>query len=391
MQEVQTRGSLPRQRLRPKLRILLSNTIRLWAGAERFVLDAAVGLAARGHEVTVQSYPGTPLLERAEAAGLKVMATRVRADAAPWTVLPLAWRLRQQRFDVVWTTRDKDLRTSGLAAKMAGRGITVVHSRECDDPIKQSPQYRWFFRAVADRVVVNSESTARTTLNSAPWLSSERMDLLYKGIDLAPWEQAEAGDWPQRFRLKDGEVVLGYAGQLVPRKRVDVLMRLLASDILCDKPWRLVLAGKGPAEETLRSLARELKIEDRVCFCGFVDALPAWMKAIDFLVLPSLIEGFGYVLTEAMAASRPVAAYGASSIPELVRDGVSGLIAPARDDAALAPLLSRMIDDRQLRQEMGARGHEEVRTRFSLDTMLDTMEEILWRAHGGAQPEENQA
>ncbi len=52
---------------------------------------------------------------------------------------------------------------------------------------------------------------------------------------------------------------------------------------------------------------------------------------------------------------------------------------------------ARMIDDRQLRQEMGARGHEEVRTRFSLDTMLDTMEEILWRAHGGAQPEENQA
>jgi glycosyltransferase involved in cell wall biosynthesis len=86
-----------------------------------------------------------------------------------------------------------------------------------------------------------------------------------------------------------------------------------------------------------------------------------------------------------------VAAYGASSIPELVRDGVSGLIAPARDDAALAPLLGRLIDDRQLREELGARGHEEVRRRFSLDTMLDTMEEILWRAHGGAPAEENRA
>lgn len=391
MQEDQTQGALPRQPLRPKLRILLSNTIRLWAGAERFVLDAAVGLTERAHEVTVQSYPGTPLLERANAAGLKVMATRVRTDAAPWTVLPLAWRLRRQRFDVVWTTRDKDLRTTGLAAKLAGRGIKVVHSRECDDPIKQSPQYRWFFRAVANRVVVNSESTARTTLNSAPWLAPERMDLLYKGIELAPWENAEAGDWPQRFGVKDGEVVLGYAGQLVPRKRVDLLMRLLAGDTLRSKPWRLVLAGKGPAEGTLRSLAEELRIEDRVCFCGFVEELPAWMKAIDFLVLPSLIEGFGYVLTEAMAASRPVTAYGASSIPEIVRDGVSGLIAPARDDASLAPLLSRLIEDPQLRREMGAKGHDEVRTRFSLDTMLDTMEEILWRACCGALREEKQA
>lgn len=369
----------------------MSNTIRLWAGAERFVLDAAVGLAARGHEVTVQSYPGTPLLERAREAGLPVMATRVRTDAAPWTVLPLAWRLRRQRYDLVWTTRDKDLRTTGLAAKLAGRGIKVIHSRECDDPIKQSPQYRWFFRTVADRVVVNSESTARTTLNSAPWLSAERVDLLYKGIELAPWENAEAGDWPQRFGAKDGEVVLGYAGQLVPRKRVDLLLRLLAGDTLREKPWRLVLAGKGPAEEALKTLVRELKIEDRVCFCGFVEELPAWMKAIDFLVLPSLIEGFGYVLTEAMAASRPVAAYGASSIPELVRDGVSGLIAPARDDDSLAPLLGRLIDDRELREELGMGGHDEVRTRFSLDTMLDTMEEILWRAHRGASAEERRA
>ncbi len=363
------------------LRILLSNTIRLWAGAERFVLDAAVGLAGRGHEIIVQSYPGTPLLERARAAGLQVMATRVRTDAAPWTVLPLAWQLRRRNVEVVWTTRDKDLRTSGLAAKLARRRIAVVHSRECDDPIKTSPQYRWFFRHVANRVVVNSESTARTTLDSAPWLSPQRVDLLYKGIDLAPWEYASAGEWPRRFGQRDGEIIVGYAGQLVPRKRVDLLMRLLAGEELRAKPWRLVLAGIGPAEEALKTLAGELDLSDRVCFCGFVSDLPAWMKAIDFLVLPSLIEGFGYVLAEAMAASRPVAAYGASSIPEVVHHGVGGLIAAARDDNSLTPILARLIDDPVLREDLGAKGHDDVRARLSLDTMLSTMEEILARAY----------
>ncbi len=360
--------------------VLFSNTIRLWAGAERFVLDAALGLHRRGHRVIVQSYPGMPLLLRAQEAGLETLATRVRMDMAPWTVLPLAARLRRDPVDVVWTTRDKDLRTSGLAARLAGRRIAVIHSRECDDPVKSSAAYRWFFTRVAHRIVVNSESTRRTTLDSAPWLSPERVDLLYKGIDLAPWERAQPGEWPQRFRWQAGEVVIGYAGQLVPRKRIDLLMRLLAGDELRERPWKLVLAGSGPAEDGLKALAQELGIAERVVFCGFVDDLPAWMAAIDFLVLPSLIEGFGYVLAEAMAAGKPVAAYAASSIPEVVRDGVGGLLAPPEDDDALGPILTRLIDDAELRARLGRDGHEDTRKRLSLDTMIDVMEEIVERA-----------
>jgi len=280
---------------------------------------------------------------------------------------------------VVWTTRDKDLRTTGLAARLARRGIAVVHSRECDDPVKSSMVYRWFFNRVAHRIVVNSESTRRTTLDSTPWLAPERVDLLYKGIDLSPWEKAQAGKWPRRFGRKESEVIVGYAGQLVPRKRVDLVMRLLAGERLRRRPWRLVLAGKGPAEEDLRNLAGALDIAERVVFCGFVEDLPSWMKAIDFLVLPSLIEGFGYVLAEAMAAGKPVAAFAASSIPEVVRDGVGGLLAPAMDDDALGPILERLIDDTELRARLGRDGHEDTRKRLSLDTMIDAMEEILER------------
>ena len=230
--------------------VLFSNTIRLWAGAERFVLDAAVGLYRRGHRVIVQSYPGMPLLLRAKETGLETIATRVHTDAAPWTVHPLAARLRRDPVDVVWTTRDKDLRTAGLAARLTARKIAVVHSRECDDPVKSSSTYRWFFTRVAHRVVVNSESTRHTTLNSAPWLDPGRVDLLPKGIDLSPWEQAQAGDWPQRFRKQPSEVIVGYAGQLVPRKRVDLLMSLLATEPLRGKPWKLVLAGQGESQYT---------------------------------------------------------------------------------------------------------------------------------------------
>ena len=70
-------------------------------------------------------------------------------------------------------------------------------------------------------------------------------------------------------------------------------------------PWHLALAGRGSAEQRLRAQVRRLGLDDRVTFCGFVDAVHDWLGAIDIFVLPSLIEGFGYVLAEAGAAGKP--------------------------------------------------------------------------------------
>lgn len=371
---------------RAPLSVLVSNTIRLWAGAERFALDAASGLRQRGHAIAVEAYPGAPLFERARAAGIPVWGTRVHGDWAPWTLLPVAARLRREPVDVVWTMRDKDLRNAALAAHLARRGISVVHSRECDEPIKPERYNRWIYEHVPHRLVVNSEATRRTTLASAPWLSRQRVELLPKGIDPKPWERAAPGDWPRRMGRREGELVLGFAGQLVPRKGVDRLLRLLAHALLRARRWRLVLAGAGPQEAALRSLAEELGLAERVVFCGFVEDLPAWMASLDLFVLPSRIEGFGYVLAEAMASGLPVVAWASSSVPEVVSHGRSGLLAPPDDEDAFARALLQLIEDPELRRRMGAQAREEARERHGLARMIDSMEEILYRARGTRGP-----
>jgi glycosyltransferase involved in cell wall biosynthesis len=361
------------------LRILISDSIRIWGGAQRFIVELAEGLAKRGHDVAIQTFPGSPLATRARERGIGVHEVPVRSDAAPWIVFPLAWRMRRQPYDAVITTWDKDLRTTGLAAKLAGRGTLVVHTREGDDPLKNKARYRWFYNHVADHIVVNSRATLKTTLASAPWLSEKRTSILYKGIDLGDYETLDAGPWRERLDPDGSRVVIGYAGQLIERKRIDVVMRLLERIEFEGLPWHFAVAGKGPDEEKLRDEARRLGIDDRVTFCGFVEDIHRWLVAIDVFVLPSFIEGFGYVLAEAGAAGKPSVAYRASSIPEVVDDGATALLAPHGDDAAFAAHMHRLISDGDLRTRMGEAARRDVFERHGLDAMVERMERQLWR------------
>ncbi len=360
-----------------KLRICISDSIRIWGGAQRFIVELAEGLHKRGHEVVIQTFPGAPLAGRARARGLTVTEVPVRTDAAPWIVAPLAFGMRRRPYDVVITTWDKDLRTTGLAARLAGRGTLVVHTRECDDPLKNNARYRWFYTRVADRIVVNSRATLETTLASAPWLDKSRTFILYKGIDLEDFRSLDQGEWRTRLHPDVYDVVIGYAGQLIARKRVDAVLRMLAGPRFEGMPWRFAIAGTGPEEAELRAEAEQLGIADRVMFCGFVEDIHRWLVAIDMLVLPSFIEGFGYVLAEAGAAGKPCVAYRASSIPEVVVEGETAFLADEGDDVEFASHIQRLAGDPDLRARMGAAARRDVFERHGLDAMVDRMENYL--------------
>jgi glycosyltransferase involved in cell wall biosynthesis len=360
-------------------RILISDSIRIWGGAQRFIVELAEGLARRGHDVTIRTLPRSPLAEKARARGLRVREARTRMDAAPWTVVPLALEMRKRPYDFVITTFDKDLRTTGLAARLSGTGVKIVHTRECDDPVKNKARYRWFYTRVADHIVVNSRSTFATTLSSAPWLDPRRVSVLYKGIELGDYESPDPRWWRKRLDPAGDRVVVGYAGQLIGRKRIGALMKMLVLPELLNAPWRLAIAGTGPDAENLERLAGELRIEDRVDFCGFVEDIPNWMAAIDVFVLPSFIEGFGYVLAEAAAAGKPCVAFRASSVPEVVAEGETALLAEKGNDLELAAHLRRLIDDAPLRERMGAAARRDAFARHGLETMIDRTEEILER------------
>jgi glycosyltransferase involved in cell wall biosynthesis len=147
-----------------------------------------------------------------------------------------------------------------------------------------------------------------------------------------------------------------YIGRLSQEKGLDILIRAVAA---LDE-GRLLIVGTGPEEEALRRLTRELGTS-RVEFAGYKsgDELKALLAESQFVVLPSRwYENLPFAVMEAFAASKPVVASRIGGIPEMIEDGVDGLLVPMGDGAALAASLRRMLRDRAARVEMGRRGRE---------------------------------
>lgn len=347
--------------------ICFVNSLRDLGGAELWFLDAASGLRDRGLKVSIVAQPGSQLLDRARQAGLATAAIPIRCDGAPWTLAALWCYFRHTRVTALICNLTKDLKAAGLAGRWAGVPIRLA-SRESDFPLKSKGYYRWYFRQAATGVLVNSEATKMTVLNSAPWLPSKRVHLLYKGIDLNRF-QTTAPDAAAR------PPVVGFVGQLIERKGLDALMA--AWSLIDDTGWatrpRLRLAGEGPLRPAIEQWRSSLHYPEAVSLEGFVEDIAGFWAGCRCAVLPSRAEGFGLAAAEASACGLPVVATRASSLPEVVLDLETGLLVPPDDPAALSDALDQLLRDDILTSKLAARARGHVAESFDRDHCLDRL------------------
>jgi glycosyltransferase involved in cell wall biosynthesis len=180
----------------------------------------------------------------------------------------------------------------------------------------------------------------------------------------------------ERYGVIPGSIL--HVGSLQARKDLPTLVRAVASLPASVAP-RLVLAGSGPEEESLRSMARMIGMADRLHLAGFVDDadLPAVYRAASVVVLAGTGEGFGLPVLEAMAAGTPVLAARAGALPEVI--GRAGRLFPAGDESALAMHLREVLGSRDEAARMSAEGRAHAAT-YSWDRAAREIEIVLREA-----------
>ncbi len=129
-------------------------------------------------------------------------------------------------------------------------------------------------------------------------------------------------------------------------------------------PFEALIIGGGRREAEMRQLAQELGLAGRVHFLGQRPDIPDLLGALDIFVLPSHSEGVSLALLEAMAAGLPVIATAVGGLPEVVTDGVNGLLIPPQDPEALAQALARLLDDPALAKKLGENARRHVEEKF---------------------------
>lgn len=351
------------------------------SGAERHLLFLLDGLRQRGLDARLiilveRDEPMREMVAAAKARGIPVQSILIGRDYD----LPLLWRLRRAlrhiKPDIVHTHLIHADLYGCVSAKLAGVGA-VVSSRHLDDAFRYRARWRRVNRRLwrmidAGIAISAAMKQFALTIEAAP---TPKVSVVLYGMDFK-WLSDEAID-AARLRLRaelkmaaDAQL-LGMACRLVEQKGIPYALEAMRR-IRSDFPRaHLVIAGDGEQASELRRLASRLGISDRVHWLGWRADAADLMAALDVFLLPSLREGFGLVLLEAMSRRLPIVASHVGAIPEIVIDGETGILVEPRNVDELEKAMTRLLNDRALRKYMGLLGAARLEEHFSVERMVD--------------------
>jgi glycosyltransferase involved in cell wall biosynthesis len=344
-------------------------------GAENHLASLVSEQVARGLQVTVAYLKGDGYWQ----ASLRELGVRVEplglqryGEISP--MMKLRGLIRSANPDIVHAHMPPAELYSRLALLFLHPAPVMVISKHNDEPffrgVGQGAVGRWVSRRAARMIAISDAVNvyARNHLE----MPASRVTTVHYGIDPGPYErisERRRADVRAEWDIPRDALAIGTVARLVPQKALHVLLKAYARyRALARQDSRLVLVGRGPLEGELKALSRQLGLEGKIVWAGFREDIPTVMNAFDVFVLTSFYEGFGLVLLEAMAASRPVVASRVSAIPEIVQDGMTGLLCEAGDHEGFANALLR-LEDAGVRSRLGAAGHNRVAVYFTLERM----------------------
>lgn len=198
------------------------------------------------------------------------------------------------------------------------------------------------------------------------------------GVDVANYnpERAERGGKPFTILC---------VGRLTPAKGQHILIEACAALRDWGRDFRLVIVGTGPDEQSLKASVARLQLAQQVAFTGALNQneVRAWYRQCDVFALPSFAEGIPVVLMEAMASGVPCVTTRITGIPELIRDGIDGLLVTPSDPQELADTLATLMDDPEAREEFGEAGRARVGEHYNLPQNVARLGRIFAARLGG--------
>lgn len=367
------------------LRVLHVDSERPWRGGERQVMELMRRQRRRGDDPHLAAPGDSAIHGKAKAEGFPVHAIAMRGTWDLPSAAALARLHRTLRPDVVHWHAARAHALGALASLLAP-GPARVLSRRVDFPVRRSLGSRLLWSLPIEAIAAISNGVKDALVRSG--VAAERIRVVPSGIDLSPFEAPVAEDRnAARARLGvEPETVLALqAAALAPHKSQTDLLQA-ASRLRAEAPrLRVWIAGEGPLRRELEAEHAALALGTVVRFLGFREDVNDLLRAADFFVVSSYLEGMGTATLDAMASGLPVVATRVGGIPEIVEDGVSGILVPARDPRALAGAMLRLANDPGLRARLGEAGRVRVRD-FSADRTEErtrTMyQEVLERRRG---------
>lgn len=355
-----------------------------FGGLERVVTDLAIEQKRRGDHVAVFSLQATQgLMPVLQDAGIEVVVGNKQGTADFRVLYQLRKLVRRRQINIVHAHNFVPSYYSAVATvAMLKRPVQVVTCHDMGFRLSNQRLrrlFQWSLHRTAGVAMVGQLVHDRYVKDG--FVAAHDTVTVLNGIPVERFAASSARRAEARTRLgvAADELVIGTSGRLVELKNQRLLIELMPELRHRFPNLRLILMGGGPLFEELQALAVRLGVADCVSILGHRSDVADLILGLDVFVLPSRTEGLSIALLEACAATLPVVATDVGGNPEIIVDGVTGLLVSADDKPATAAALIRLLADSELRQRLALAACNWVREHASVESLAATYDDFYRR------------
>jgi glycosyltransferase involved in cell wall biosynthesis len=305
-------------------------------------------------------------------------------------ILSLASFIRGQRINIVHTNGIKAHFLGGLAAKLSGVPI-IWHLRDFIPPGIEKDILMRIASIVPDKIIVNSDAVGEQ-FSGTPG-AYRKVVRIYNAVDFEEFRPSvQGGHIREEFKIDNSVPLVGIIAHLTPWKGHDYFLKAAVkiAEEIPDVMFMIVgdviyqTEGHRKYKEVLEKLCSDLGLQDRVIFTGFRNDIPEIISTLDLVVhASSQPEPFGRILIEAMAMGKPLVATNLGGVPEIVKNGYTGLLVPPKEPAAIAEASIKILKNRQLALKLGNNGLEHARLNFDVISHVEQIEKLYYNVLNG--------
>ncbi len=356
------------------MNILYVSSKKKWGGVVNWMAKTATALEKRGHNIFIISHPNSRLTKKSNPE-LKIIGKKLGPLFNPFMIFYIVRFIKKNNIDLLVTNIDKELGIGGLAAKISG--IPNIRRVGREDDLSDKFRQKWDHQHLVTKSIVPCNFISDKVSEQYEWLNKSEFKTIYNGKNIPTILESKKIELKKKLNISESERVIGITCQLTEIKYVQNLITAFSTLSKTDNDLKLVIAGEGDQKEMLVELTKNLNLQDKIIFAGYIDNAFLYASIYDIATLVSKVEGFPNSIVEYLAVGKAVVVTDVGGNSEIISDNNNGFLVPFDDEKSLVDKIQILLHDSDKREEFEKNAIETVKNKFTEDKMIDNVEKFF--------------
>ena len=347
-------------------------------GLEKILTSIVLNLDKKKYNVSVWCLrEGGFFANKLVKEGIDFKILHISTSRNPLSIYKLYKLFKAHKVDIIHTHAYSAGTIGRMSAFLAGVPVIISQNHSVYDYYNGYYHFvEWLLSLITDRVICISDIVNRFA-NETQRINAKKLITIHNGINSEyTVSKKRTSCLRKELNISVDHSVICTIAHMEEHKGIKYLLESASLLLESRKDITFLLVGEGALKEELKIHCTGLKIEKNVIFTGERSDIPEILSLTDIFVLPSLREGLPLTILEAMACGKPVITTNVGGVPEVVKDGVSGILVPPEDPEAIHSAMNELLDDREKLKKMGHNGKRVFSESFDSKTMIGKIEDL---------------